>query len=68
MDDLLTDQEPAVDPLALAVGGDPAAAADPAGFIDEAVADGTAAPEDSNELIQLDIRFDQLDCDKALAS
>jgi hypothetical protein len=46
MDDLLTDQEPAVDPLALAVGGEPAAAADPAGFIDEAVADGTAAPED----------------------
>ena len=29
---------------------------------------GTATPEDSNELIQLDIRFDQLDCDTALAS
>lgn len=44
---LTTDQEPAVDPLSLAVGEDPAAA-DPAGFIDDAVADGTAMGEDQD--------------------
>jgi hypothetical protein len=45
MDDLLTDQEPVVDP-ALAVGGE-SVEADPAGFIDEAVAEGTAAEDKS---------------------